>query len=210
MRCLRSYPHEFSGGMRQRAMMAMALACHPRVLLADEPTTALDATIQAQILTLLRDLQRARALAIVLITHALGIVAQTADVVCVMYAGRVVEYARVLDLFDRPLHPYTRGLLACIPSLASPRDRLATVREFVDDPARFALKDRPGLHAWWPAHRPPDAVRSRANGESEYRLVEIEPGRWLGLWNTPEAHALPASFPNLPPLSAQTVAIGAR
>ena len=104
---LDEYPHRFSGGMRQRVMIAMALVCQPTVLLADEPTTALDVTIQAQILELLRDLQRSRGMAIMLITHNLGVVAENADVVCVMYGGRVVEYAQVFELFDRPMHPYS-------------------------------------------------------------------------------------------------------
>ncbi|MCP4496699.1 MAG: ABC transporter ATP-binding protein, partial [Phycisphaeraceae bacterium] len=121
------YPHQLSGGMRQRVMIAMALACDPTLLLADEPTTALDVTIQAQILELLRNLQRTKEMGIMLITHNLGVVAENADVVCVMYAGRVVEYAKVYDLFDRPLHPYTRGLFNSIPRLGEAKHRLTTV-----------------------------------------------------------------------------------
>src|SRR5476651_1944838 len=104
------YPHQFSGGMRQRVMIAMALSCQPKLLIADEPTTALDVTIQAQILELLRKLQRERGMAIMLITHDLGVVAENADVVAVMYASRIVEYATVEDLFDKPKHPYTEAL----------------------------------------------------------------------------------------------------
>ena len=113
----REYPHQLSGGMRQRAMIAMALACHPKVLIADEPTTALDVTIQAQILDLMLGLQRELGTAIVLITHDLGVVAETAQRVIVMYAGKKVEEAAVEALFEEPLHPYSRGLLASIPRL---------------------------------------------------------------------------------------------
>jgi peptide/nickel transport system ATP-binding protein len=110
-----AYPHQFSGGMRQRVMIAMALACAPKVLLADEPTTALDVTIQAQILGLLADLKEARGMAVVFITHNLGVVAQIADRVAVMYAGQVVETAEVHEIFARPLHPYTEALLRAMP-----------------------------------------------------------------------------------------------
>src|SRR5450830_987129 len=113
----REYPHQLSGGMRQRAMIAMALACNPKVLIADEPTTALDVTIQAQILDIILDLQRKLGTAIILITHDLGVVAETAQRVIVMYAGRKVEEAPVDELFARPQHPYTRGLMASIPRL---------------------------------------------------------------------------------------------
>jgi peptide/nickel transport system ATP-binding protein len=113
----REYPHQLSGGMRQRAMIAMALACNPKVLIADEPTTALDVTIQAQILDIMLDLQRKLGTAIILITHDLGVVAETAQRVIVMYAGRKVEEAPVEDLFANPQHPYTHGLLASIPRL---------------------------------------------------------------------------------------------
>ena len=111
----KEYPHQLSGGMRQRAMIAMALACNPQVLIADEPTTALDVTIQAQILDIILDLQRKLGTAMILITHDLGVVAETAQRVIVMYAGRKVEEAPVDELFARPLHPYTHGLMASIP-----------------------------------------------------------------------------------------------
>jgi peptide/nickel transport system ATP-binding protein len=113
----KEYPHQLSGGMRQRAMIAMALACNPKVLIADEPTTALDVTIQAQILELIVELQREFSAAVILITHDLGVVAETARRVIVMYAGRKVEEAEVGELFARPMHPYTVGLLASIPRL---------------------------------------------------------------------------------------------
>jgi peptide/nickel transport system ATP-binding protein len=114
-RRVKDYPHQFSGGMRQRAMIAMALACNPKLLIADEPTTALDVTIQAQILKLMIELKQRFGAAIMLITHDLGVVAETCQRVIVMYAGRKVEEAPVLELFDRPAHPYTRGLMASIP-----------------------------------------------------------------------------------------------
>ena len=117
------YPHQMSGGMRQRVMIAMALSCHPRLLIADEPTTALDVTIQAQILDLLAGLQRRLGMAMILVTHDLGVVAERADHVAIMYAGRVVEQAAVVDIFERPLHPYTRGLLRSIPKVGAHKTR---------------------------------------------------------------------------------------
>ena len=131
------YPHQLSGGMRQRVMIAMALACRPRLLIADEPTTALDVTVQAQILDLLRELQAETGMAMVLITHDLGVVAEMADEVAVMYAGRVVERGGVADLFDDPQHPYTVGLLGSIPRLSEERDRLLSIEGSVPPP--FAL-----------------------------------------------------------------------
>jgi peptide/nickel transport system ATP-binding protein len=122
---VREYPHQLSGGMRQRVMIAMALACTPKVLIADEPTTALDVTIQAQILDIILELQSSLGTAVILITHDLGIVAEMAQRVIVMYAGRKVEEAPVDALFTRPLHPYTRGLLASVPRLTLRRDGLA-------------------------------------------------------------------------------------
>jgi peptide/nickel transport system ATP-binding protein len=118
-RRVRQYPHQLSGGMRQRVMIAIALACHPKLLIADEPTTALDVTIQAQILGLMQDLKRGVGAAIILITHDLGVVAEVAERVMVMYAGRKVEEAPVTDLFRNPLHPYTQGLLGAVPKLGS-------------------------------------------------------------------------------------------
>jgi peptide/nickel transport system ATP-binding protein len=119
-----SYPHEFSGGMRQRVMIAMALACNPKLLIADEPTTALDVTIQAQVLELMKQLRARYRTSIMLISHDLGVIADVADRVIVMYCGRVVETAEIDDLFDRPAHPYTEGLLNSIPSRSIGQDRL--------------------------------------------------------------------------------------
>jgi len=125
------YPHQLSGGMRQRIMIAMALACAPKVLIADEPTTALDVTIQAQILTLMNDLKKKTGTAIMLITHDLGVVAQMADRVNVMYAGKVVESAEVNELFKNPKHPYTIGLMGSMPNLNTDSDRLNTIEGYV-------------------------------------------------------------------------------
>ena len=133
----RQYPHQMSGGMQQRVMIAMALCCNPSLLIADEPTTALDVTVQAQILELLRTLQRETGMSIVIITHDLGVVAQIADHVCVMYAGKIVERAHVKELFKNPLHPYTRALLRSMPRAAETRDRLDTIPGTVPDPLHF-------------------------------------------------------------------------
>ncbi len=119
------YPHQLSGGMRQRVMIALAMACNPTLLIADEPTTALDVTIQAQILALMGRLQKETGMSMLFVTHNLGVVAQYADAVAVMYAGRIVESARVHDLFARPEHPYTRGLLACLPGVARRQSEVA-------------------------------------------------------------------------------------
>jgi peptide/nickel transport system ATP-binding protein/oligopeptide transport system ATP-binding protein len=138
------YPHQMSGGMRQRVMIAMALSCDPDLLIADEPTTALDVTVQAQILDLLRDLQAQSGMAIILITHDLGVVAEMADEVAVMYAGRVVEQASGTAIFDDPQHPYTLGLLGSIPRIEETRSRLLAIEGSV--PAPFALPEGCRFH----------------------------------------------------------------
>jgi oligopeptide/dipeptide ABC transporter ATP-binding protein len=130
------YPHQLSGGLRQRVMIAMALACEPRLLIADEPTTALDVTVQAQILALMASLRDELGTAILLITHDLGVVAEFCDEVAVMYAGRIVEQAPVGALFERPTHPYTSGLLAAMPRLDAGRGRLPTIAGSVPPPGR--------------------------------------------------------------------------
>jgi peptide/nickel transport system ATP-binding protein/oligopeptide transport system ATP-binding protein len=135
-RRLDDYPHQMSGGQRQRVMIAIALACNPKLLIADEPTTALDVTIQAQILDLLMDLRDEFRMAIMIITHNMGVIAETADRVLVMYAGRVIEEAPVARIFDHPVHPYTRGLLECVPSITEDRARLIAIPGTLPDPAR--------------------------------------------------------------------------
>jgi peptide/nickel transport system ATP-binding protein len=163
------YPHQLSGGMRQRVMIAMALSCHPRLLIADEPTTALDVTIQAQILDLLAGLQRRFGMALILVTHDLGIVAERADEVAIMYAGRIVEHAPVEAIFAHPLHPYTRGLLRSIPKVGAEKARrLEAIPGLVPDllslPSGCHFRDRceyaiercatvdPSLEQWQPRH----------------------------------------------------------
>jgi oligopeptide/dipeptide ABC transporter ATP-binding protein len=145
-RRLNDYPHQLSGGMRQRVMIAMALACDPKLLIADEPTTALDVTIQAQILELLDNLRKTRDLAVLLITHDLGVVAEVADRVAVMYTGRIVEESPVVELFARPKHPYTEGLLRSVPKLTAEdvarKQRLDTIEGVVPSPTDLP----PGCH----------------------------------------------------------------
>lgn len=140
-RRVNDYPHQLSGGMRQRVMIAMALACDPVLLIADEPTTALDVTIQAQILELLNDLRHTRKLAVLLITHDLGVVAETADRVCVMYTGKIVEESPVETIFEDPKHPYTKGLLHSVPKLTADRMeksvRLSTIEGVVPSPTEL-------------------------------------------------------------------------
>ncbi len=163
-----SYPHELSGGMRQRVMIAMALSCEPRLLIADEPTTALDVTIQAQILELLHTLSKELGMSILLITHDLGVVAEFADAVVVMYAGKVVERAPTAALFDRPRHPYTQGLLASLPTFGSHeegRRRLPTIPGLVPDLRRLP----PGCRF----HDRCPVVEARCL-ESEPALVSVE------------------------------------
>jgi peptide/nickel transport system ATP-binding protein/oligopeptide transport system ATP-binding protein len=133
---LNDYPHQLSGGQRQRVMIAMSLACRPKLLIADEPTTALDVTIQAQVLDLLMDLRDDLGMAIMIITHNMGVVAEVADRVLVMYAGRIIEQSSAADLFDAPQHPYTKGLLACVPTLQQDRHRLIAIPGSLPEPAR--------------------------------------------------------------------------
>jgi len=132
-----AYPHQLSGGLRQRVMMAMALSCRPAVLIADEPTTALDVTIQAQILDLLRELQASEQMAVVLITHDLAVIAQIAHTVAVMYASKIVEYTSVEALFDEPLHPYTQGLFRSLPRMGQKKHRLDAIGGNVPNPLAF-------------------------------------------------------------------------
>jgi len=166
-----AYPHQLSGGMRQRVMIAMALACRPKLLIADEPTTALDVTIQAQILELLRKLQEQLGMAVLLITHDLGVVAEYAKTIVVMYAGRVVERATVQALFARPRHPYTLGLLSSMPepSAGGERKRLRTIEGVVPD-----LRDLPPGCRF--ADRCPMVMSACRNADPP--LVEIEPGHF--------------------------------
>ena len=192
-----AYPHEFSGGMCQRAMTAMALACEPKLLLADEPTTALDVTIQAQILELLKELQDRTGMSILLITHDLGVVAQVADVVCVMYAGRVIEYASVYDLYNDPFHPYTRGLFSSIPRLERRRPRLHTVAEIVSNPGEFKKLPgyRYGIVPWWPTMAPPPDLAP--GGGRRYCLFAVQPRHWVACWRTEYVADHPATRPDL-------------
>jgi peptide/nickel transport system ATP-binding protein len=180
------YPHQLSGGMRQRAMIAMALACNPKVLIADEPTTALDVTIQAQILDLILDLQKKLGTAVILITHDLGVVAETAHRVIVMYAGKKVEEAPVEELFARPQHPYTHGLMASIPRLPLMRGAAATEAE--------RLQEIPGTV---PAltNLPPGCVFAARcthavdKCRAEYPPYEEKrPGHWAACWRSRELY----------------------
>ena len=165
------YPHQLSGGMRQRVMIAMALACNPRLLIADEPTTALDVTIQAQILELLNELRTNRELAVLLITHDLGVVAEVADQVAVMYTGRIVEESDVNELFLRPKHPYTEGLLQSVPKLTAEQvakmERLRTIEGVVPSPTKLP----PGCH-----FAPRCPYRMPRCTEEEIPLYQLERG----------------------------------
>jgi oligopeptide/dipeptide ABC transporter ATP-binding protein len=174
------YPHQLSGGMRQRVMIAMALSCQPEVLIADEPTTALDVTIQAQILELLNRLQEEMGMAILLITHDLGVVAETCDRVAVMYAGQVVEYADVEEIFHHPRMPYTAGLLGSIPKLGELHERLRVIPGNVPNPSEFP----PGCK-FHP--RCPVAI-DRCRSENP-PLEEIRPQHWTRCWRSGEAEA---------------------
>jgi peptide/nickel transport system ATP-binding protein len=171
-----AYPHEMSGGMRQRVMIAMALACEPELLIADEPTTALDVTIQAQILDLLRDLKARTGTAIMLITHDLGVIAEMADDVAVMYAGKIVEMADVRTLFADAQHPYMLGLLSAIPRLDLDRKRLFTIEGTVPPPDRMP----PGCR-----FAPRCAIADARCHAEEPRLREMKPGHRVACWKAP-------------------------
>jgi oligopeptide/dipeptide ABC transporter ATP-binding protein len=178
-RRVHAYPHQLSGGMRQRVMIAMALSCNPKVLIADEPTTALDVTIQAQILDLMRELQETYGTAIILITHDMGVVAENADRVVVMYAGRKVEEASAGDLFDNPGHPYTKGLLGSIPHLDTAarsdtrRARLNEIKGMVPSPFNLpsgcSFAPRCGFAT--------DQCRTVSPPLAQHR-----PGHWIACW----------------------------
>ena len=167
---LKNYPFEMSGGMQQRVMIAMALASEPKLLVADEPTTALDVTIQAQILDLLRDLKQRFGMAILLITHNLGIVGDIADRVAVMYAGQIVELAPARALLQRPLHPYTRALMASVPKLSGGAKRLTTIPGTVPRFGNFP----PGCR-----FAPRCAIMRDACKKAVPELIEVEPQRWV-------------------------------
>ncbi|HVR28373.1 MAG TPA: ABC transporter ATP-binding protein [Thermoanaerobaculia bacterium] len=172
---IRAYPHQFSGGMRQRVMIAMALLCEPELLIADEPTTALDVTIQAQILDLVRDLVRDSGTSVILITHDLGVVAGMADRVLVMYAGRMVEEGTTEALFEAPLHPYTEGLLKSVPRLdVGDRADLVPISGLPPHPSNLP----PGC----PFH--PRCPRVMERCRSDYpAVVTVEEGRWAACWD---------------------------
>jgi oligopeptide/dipeptide ABC transporter ATP-binding protein len=175
---IRNYPFEMSGGMQQRVMIAMALASEPKLLVADEPTTALDVTIQAQILDLLRDLKQRLGMAILLITHNLGIVGDMADRVAVMYAGQIVELSPAKELLRRPLHPYTKALMASVPKLGGEADRLSAIPGSVPRIGNFP----PGCR-----FAPRCAIAKPECSQKNPELVEVEPGRWVRcpFWKTP-------------------------
>lgn len=169
------YPHQMSGGMRQRVMIAMAISCRPSLLIADEPTAALDVTIQAQILDLLDELQQSEDMSILLITHDLGVVAERADDVAVMYASRIVEYADYKSLFDEPLHPYTRALYQSLPQLGFKQKRLYTIQGNVPDPLSFP--DGCKFHP-----RCPIGCDKQKCRRDEPPLIEVAKGRFVACW----------------------------
>ncbi len=181
-----AYPHELSGGMAQRIMIAMALACQPELLIADEPTTALDVTIQAQILDLMRDLRNRVGASVILITHDLGVVAELAERVAVMYAGRIVEQADVRLLFEKPMHPYTLGLMGSIPVLGQVKERLEVIPGSV-----------PNLINLPPGCRFAPRCRARMENnlhiceQAEPGLIEVQPGHLVRCWLYQEAGSSP-------------------
>jgi oligopeptide/dipeptide ABC transporter ATP-binding protein len=172
---LDDYPHRYSGGMRQRVMIAIALACNPKLLIADEPTTALDVTVQAQVLDLLEELRQSHDMAMIIITHDMGVVAEAADDIIVMYAGQIVEHAGVLDLFDNPEHPYTEALLGALPQIEGEGIREGRLTAIPGRPPDMI--DPPEACRFAP--RCPYASRDDTCATSAPELREIRPGHWV-------------------------------
>ena len=183
------YPHQLSGGMRQRVMVAMALSCDPRLLIADEPTTALDVTIQAQILDLLRQLREESRLSILLITHDLAVVAEMADAVGVMYASKIVELTDAGRLFAEPLHPYTEGLFHSLPRLGEKKHRLDAIGGNVPDPLTFPAGCK--FHPRCPTGCNHPRCQTR-----EPPLAEVQTGRWAACWECPGYDGAPQTDPS--------------
>jgi oligopeptide/dipeptide ABC transporter ATP-binding protein len=194
------YPHQLSGGMRQRVMIAIALSCNPKLLIADEPTTALDVSIQAQILDLLKELQRSEGLSILIITHDLGVVSETADVVGVMYASHLVEYSDIDTLFNKPFHPYTQGLFRSIPRLGVMKRRLETIQGNVPNPLDFPsgcnFHTRCGLTRELGEKAAPDEIAEIEIEQTMVRVLkqcirerplmrEVAPGHFCACWRCP-------------------------
>ncbi|MBM76759.1 MAG: ABC transporter ATP-binding protein [Proteobacteria bacterium] len=183
------YPNEMSGGQKQRVMIAMALSCNPKLLIADEPTTALDVTIQAQILDLLRKLRDERNMGMIFITHDLGVIAEIADDVAVMYRGKLVEYGDIRSIFVSPQHPYTKGLLACRPKLDSTDKRLPTVPDFMD-----TIYHEDGSYTVQPKELPEDWVERMANGGRERHLYPLSRLKELGFAHSVEDYKEGTTF----------------
>jgi len=188
---MNEYPHQLSGGMRQRVMIAMALACRGSLLIADEPTTALDVTVQAQILDLLKQLQQDRGLSILLITHDLAVVAESADTVGVMYASKMAEQADVGELFANPLHPYTQGLFRSLPRLGEKRSRLETISGSVPNPLNYPTGCK--FHPRCPTGR---TLTRCQTCQPELRL--LGPNHWAACWEAPGYEQAPVVDPSLP------------